>query len=199
MFLYPDNPVDVSVDFLKRLDAEKTCTWYGQAKLDGWRRMAVFQGGKWTWRAKPSGSGGMKELPAALREEFEGLTWPDGIGLDMEWVGNRMVENKPVHSLYVFDVFMLDGVLCDWPAWRRMNLVGGWRSFSKAPNVHFVDAMANKGLMDLFAQQICNPLSEGIVVRRHDQKIKGNPSKCVDGQHIYKIKYRDVRELKGAK
>lgn len=200
MFLFPDTATAISVDLLKSLDGEKPGRWYAQPKLDGWFRCAVKTGDKWTWRARPGGTGERKHMPPDLQAEFERLPWPEGIGLCMEWIGPRGVLKRCTDFLYVFDVFMIDGELCDWPAWKRRNLIDSWRGLSSnwnIPNIRFAESFQNPGLLDRFQEQLSNPLSEGLVLRRADQVLAGHPSQCRPAPLILKCKYRSVRNAIG--
>ncbi len=147
-----------------------------------------------TWRAKPQGSGELKPMPRDLQAEFESLDLPQDRVYCCEWIGNRMVEHKPEHRLYVWDWYPL-GQPCPPFAERHIGLGA---LMAGTPNkVHFVPYQASPGLVDLFAQQMLDPLSEGLVIRRFDSKVIGHPTRCKDNPHVLKCKYRDIRELKG--
>ncbi len=207
MFLYPDNPTRVSIDFLKRMDDDAPGTWLGSVKHNGYRRFATKAGNQWTWRAKPAGSGELKEMPRALREEFEALPWPDGITLDMEWTGTRMIAEHPKHELWVFDVLagpeteFLHALNSGEPFSARTDyLTNLWYDVVEKDkiltgHIHFVTHFSNPGLVDLFQRQLCDDASEGIVVRRADSKIIGNAHRCVEHPHVRKILKGHLKEL----
>lgn len=190
-FYYPDNPVSVSVAFLKTIDADPPGTWLASCKWDGWRRIATKDNGRWNFRAKPSGSGETKTMPDSLRVEFEEMDLPGDCAYDCEWVGPRGVFLKrPDHRLYVFDWYPLNGPC---PPFSERHTGLGNLIFGE--NISFVDCFSNPGLVDRFQEQMTNPLSEGLVVRRADSTIIGHPSKCVDNPKIFKVKFRDVRKF----
>lgn len=203
LYIYPDDPARVSIDMLKRMDDDAPGTWYGSVKHNGFRRFATKWKGEWTWKAKPAGSGALKEMPHALREEFEALPWPNDITLDCEWTGTRMIAEHPKHELWVFDL------LNDKPfVERRAELYeivnphtcnGNWERFKHAPNVHLVPYRRNPGLVEMFAEQLTNPASEGLVVRRADSKIIGHHSRCVENPHVRKILKGNIVEKGGKK
>lgn len=197
MYPHPDNPQAVSVDFLKKLDADPPGTWLAQPKLDGWRRVLHFDGDKWTAQAKRGSEGAAKELPADVMDDLQALSVPDGTSLDCEWVGPRMVENTGgKHSLHVFDVLRFEGTWLRGETFldRYTRLCCICCMTDLAGN-HLEQIMAwkNPGLVDLFQQQMQNPLSEGLVVRRADSKLLLNP-KCADNPMWFKVKYRNIKE-----
>ncbi len=129
-----------------------------------------------------------------MRVEFEELDLPGGMIYDCEYVGTRMVEHNPEPRLYVFDWYPLSG-----PCPPFIERHTGLGNLVHGEHVRFVDCVANPHLLDLFERQLCNPLSEGIVVRRADSRVEGNATRCKDHPHVYKIKYRQIRELKERK
>ncbi len=188
-FLFPNDPVQVSLAFLARINAEEPGKYLGSCKWDGWRRLVVKENGKWVWRAKPSGAGALTPIADSVRVEFEELDLPSEMVYDCEYVGFRMIENSPEPCLYVFDWYPLSGPC---PSFEERHI--GLGNLIHGENVRFVDQTQNPHLMDLFERQLCNPLSEGIVVKRADSRVEGHPSRCTDHSHCYKIKYRNVRE-----
>ncbi len=204
LWLYPDNPTEVSLDYLRRLDAEAPGTWYGSVKWDGWRRIASNVGGRWQWRAKPSGSGCLRSMPPDLQAEFESLPWPADVTLDCEWVGTREVKHKPAHSLYVFDLLLPKTPFVErrQQLYEIINILKAVPipiAHMRVPNVYLVPYRQNPGLVDMFMEQLTNPLSEGIVVRRADEQIIGHPTRCVNSPFVFKTKYRNVRNMRDLK
>lgn len=202
MIRYPETPRLVTLDHLKLLDKDPPGTWLAQPKLDGRRRMAFKVAGKWTYFAKNRGDALV--IPLALRQEFEAMDWPDGIGLDMEWTGLRQVGD--MNALYVFDLLAAD---CAWAGahnygTRQRNLARIWSRacggvFSHAAigdHLSLAPIFSNSGLCDRFAEQISNPLSEGLVVRRADSIMQGSLTGCKDGPGGgYKVKFnRQTKE-----
>lgn len=207
MIRYPDNPSRVSLAFLKDLDAQAPGTWLAQPKLDGWRKIADNTSGQWVYSAKHDTGPAAKPLPDELRREFEALPWPPNIVLDMEWCGNRCVQHVKEHSLHVFDLLSCDlrildllsygddGWLGQVPFEKRYSaleyivqmlpVLGG-----KPKHVHLIPCRKNPGLVDYFAEQLTNPLSEGLVVRHKDSKLVGSFTKPAVGDRMFKVKHR---------
>ncbi len=158
--------------------------------------------GQYTWRSKPGSGSSARPLPPDLQAEFEALPWPDDVTLDMEFVGPRMIEHKPQPSLHVFDI--LSNEPFEIRRKRLYDIVkplvynGNWEAFCHS-RVKIVPYQRNPGLVQMFEDQLINPLSEGLVIRRADSRIIGHPARCVDNPHVLKVKYRNVRELIGEK
>ncbi len=202
MIRYPDNPKPVSLDFLRKLDADPPGTWIGQPKLDGWRRVAWHGDGGWQYISKRESSGNRRPLPLDLQAEFEGLPWPDGLGLDCEWMGPRQVAHIKGDSLHVFDLLMgpvtpgstRSDWLGDMPFVDRYILLHSlMESGRQSKQVRLVPAWANPGLVDRFMEQTQDPLSEGLVVRRADSKLIGALHRSAENPHWFKVKYRGIK------
>lgn len=193
-----DNPQTASLDLLRTLDAEEPGRWIAQPKLDGWRRFAFKHEEGWKWISKPGGTGSLRPLPVPLKEQFESMPWPTGIGLDMEWMGPRDAGGK--HSLHVFDILTFG------PRWigdlsfiqRAVTLAEVWLDMTerqgRPDDVHLVRCQNNPGLVDFFAMQLQDPASEGLVVRRADSKIIGHDLKCGVNPHWFKFKFARDKE-----
>ncbi len=203
---HPDNPSAVSVDYLKLLDKDPPGTWLAQPKLDGWRRTAWLENGKWSYQAKHSTGPAAKAMPESLVNAFESIHWPDGLCLDMEWVGLRSNAGAlmtGVHSLHAFDMLAVNG---DWLGEatfkERYELLDAlfasrrtWRGpASTVASVHIVPVQQNPGLHDLFVQQLQDPMSEGIVVRRANSKLIGNTTCCADNPYWLKVKHTRIKD-----
>lgn len=181
---YPDNPVPVSVDFLKKLDADPPGTWLAQPKLDGWRRIIHFDHGTWIAQAKRGSEGHLKSMPEIICRELDKIAQEiDGESWDCEWMGNRCKGDVGAHTLHPFDVLRHNG---EWL--RDMPFASRYQRAS------LVQTSPNPGLLDLFQQQMQDPLSEGLVVRRADSKLILNPNKCADNPLWFKVKYRNIKE-----
>ena len=183
--ILPNNPTQISLDFLKKLDADKPGTYMAQPKMDGFRRILRLTDKGYVPEAKKGGTGEMKPFPPELAEAIKLL--PEIGDLDCEWLGTRMVENKPRHELYIFDVLRPNAsFLMRW-LWLTDTLTGHLPDRIRLASVTY-----NPGMTDLFQQQLTDPMSEGIVIRRADcaliQKGGINPL-------MFKAKYRDIREL----
>ena len=104
-------------------------------------------------------------MPKYLVDEFESIKWPiewgySVLGIDMEWIGPRMVEKVKEDKLIVFDLFM------DAPFWLRRELAYRFlfsQPWESNPVQHLEDCgrWTNPGLFDRFQEQMTNPLSEG--------------------------------------
>lgn len=189
---YPDNPTPISSDLLKQFDADPPGTWLAQPKLDGWRRIAVHDGTQWRYHAKPHGAGAaIPAVEADLQDEFEALPWPPGLGLDMEWVGPRHA--GAAHSLHVFDMFQFGGAPgFEEPFEFRYGALDAiWQTVqSKDARVHLVPVFANPGLLDRFLEQMQDPRSEGLVLRRADSTLIGKRNACATNPHVFKVKFK---------
>lgn len=194
---YPDSPALISLDMLVKLDKDPPGTWLAQTKIDGRRRMIYKDAGKYTWVAKNKGDS--MPVPADLRDEFERLPWPDGIGLDCEWFGPRDVKGE--HKMYILDLLVLSG---EWygqhPYAKRCadlydilnpHICGPddmWMSMSRYPRIkHTVNARMD--FVRLFEQEKRNPVSEGLVIRKATSTIIGNRTHSATNPEMLKVKF----------
>ncbi|HEY3319858.1 MAG TPA: hypothetical protein VGP72_05205 [Planctomycetota bacterium] len=211
MLRYPDTPRRVSVEFLRRLDTEVPGRWHAQRKIDGVRRVAWLADGKWTYYSKHLVGPAAMPMPNTLVAEFESLPWPDGIGLDMEWSGRRCVQFITEHKLHLFDLLMApvgitkqcrssangDCWLGDVPFSTRYELLRQlveavkMAATSPSNHIHLIPCWTNPGLVDRFLEQIQDPLSEGLVVRRADSGLVGHTGRFAENPMWFKIKHRD--------
>lgn len=199
---YVDNPMTISLDRLRELDAERPGTYLAQPKLDGWRHIAVHTPEGWVHQTK---HGKPAKIDPELRSLFESLPWPAGIGLDCELVGPRHAGSK--QQLRLFDVLYVGG---DWmghlPFAARedalMN-IGYWlphsvailRTSPLAPDcINVLLSRSNPGLVDFYSEQMQDPRSEGLVIRRADQKLLGSFTGCMDNPAMLKCKFKHVTE-----
>lgn len=185
-----DSPVLISIDLLKTIDAERAGTWLGSAKLDGRRRLAYFDGRDWLYRAKNRVDS--LDIPVHLRNALEMIPWKAGTGIDLEWTGLRGAGDAGV--LYIFDVLYVDGSFCQWPFVKRVEWLRLWSQYTSLL-VQFAQHKENPGLFSLFQEQLCNPLSEGIVAVRADSTLIGNRERSVESPHCFKVKFTRMRLL----
>ena len=191
MHNHVDNPTPVSVDFLRKIDVSAPGMFLGSPKLDGYRRIAIKNGNLWTITGKKGGTGELVDMPKTLQADLVYMPWPENIGLDCEWVGRRMVESVEHDILYVFDV------LDERPAKERLEwLADFFKQHGETKYVRSVPFWYNPGLFDRFQEQMTNPLSEGLVVRRSDSRHLMGRNGCLTHPAIFKIKYRNIREIK---
>lgn len=195
MIHFPDSPREISLDLLRKLDAEQAGTWHASVKVDGRRRMAYKNAGVFTYHAKNRDD--CAEMPFDLRREFESFQWPDGIGLDMEWAGPRHTGDQ--QSLWIFDLLATphNGETFNMTYETRMAMLDLYCMEAgvglRESRIHVVPRFYNPGLCERFAEQMADPLSEGLVVRRRDSKIKGHWERSIEGEHLYKIKFKRKR------
>ncbi len=200
-FRFPDDPVRITHEAVADMERQYPGLWIAQPKGDGWRRPGYFSEGKWTFYAKRGdGTSASKPPDEGLVAEFETMGWPDGIALDMEWMGPRCKdEMKGRHEFWIFDILYHDG---KWvgarPFEERLELLkqahAAARGESEFPNVRLVEDR-HENLFEYFAEQRANPLSEGLVLRHRAGKLIGNRAKSVkNSEAMLKVKYRDIKE-----
>lgn len=194
MIRLPDVPKLVSLDFLRELDAQAPGTWLAQPKIDGRRRMIYKKDGVYTWHAKNRDD--CQPVPAHLRAQFEALSWLDGIGVDCEWSGPR--HKGGVDKLWVFDLLQWQG---EWTgAWtfsKRVQYLQFWfldMLDDVRATIHIVPLHVNPGLLDRYSEQLTNPISEGLVVRKATSKMLGGVGQCKVNPEWFKVKHRNIKE-----
>lgn len=201
--MFPDNPTPISLNMLESLerrDADKPGRWIAQPKMDGWRRCCFrSMGGRWTYTSKRQSAGSTIELPPELRSALErlalryqnarhgGRTWP--LALDCEWIGKRMVEHVDFDRLWIFDL-----LLPDLPFSQRLELLDDLQEHCREAVVQVMPHWSNPGLVERFQDQLTDPLSEGLVVRRADSVHLLGEKDCKVHPLVFKVKYRDVKE-----
>jgi hypothetical protein len=192
----PDNPVRISVTELKRMDSEPDGTYLAQSKMDGWRRVAIHLPAGWQYISKHSCGPGAKEMPLDLRQEFESYNWPDGTGIDCEWLGPR--ETGQTHELWLFDLCYLAGTwIGDLSFEARYNMLADMVtsrfrypfSDSDRSHVHLTPVYRNPGLVDVFMEQLSVEHSEGLVIRRADSTLVGAHNRFADNPLWWKCKF----------
>ncbi len=188
----PDSPKTISLSRLEELDAAEPGTYYASAKLDGRRRVAYFDGTTWTYRAKNRGDA--QPIAEEARKEFESLPWPAGIGLDVEITGLRAVGDADY--IYIFDLLYFQGEWTQMSFEQRRVMLAIWGLVHRQ-RVRYAKYVANPGMMDLFKEQIADPLSEGIVIRRADQVNIGHHEKSQENPFLWKCKYARLTERGG--
>jgi hypothetical protein len=110
-FRFPDDPVRITHERIAQMERQYPGIWIAQPKGDGWRRPGYFSDGEWTFYAKRGdGQEAAKPPDEGLVAEFETMGWPDGLALDMEWMGPRCKEElKGRHEFWIFDILYHDG------------------------------------------------------------------------------------------
>lgn len=187
--VFPDNPTRVGPEFLRMCDKEEPGRYIAQPKYDGYRRLAHIDGGKVVWQAKhKSEAAPMHDQDSCDRR----LSVLDGVTLDCEYVGPRLCCGvKPPQTLHVFDVLRHEGHwLRGTPFVVRLAILE--KIMIPAVPCHGSrDRLAkNPGLLDFFIEQMQDPTSEGIVVRRADSGLILDESRCRDNPMWWKVKNR---------
>ena len=170
-----DTPQPVTVAFLASLDRQPSGTWLCQPKLDGWRRLVRLSGGVVYSTPRRGGTGDGRPLPPEIVRAVQDSPWLEGLGLDCEWVGPRRA-GQP-HSLHVFDLFS-DQRFSE--RYVRLSLFP-WPK----KNLRLVPCWGNHGMVERFYEQLQDPASEGLVVRRADSRLVGGVNPL-----WFKVKFR---------
>jgi ATP-dependent DNA ligase len=197
-FRYPDDPSRISAEALAKLEQDYPGAFIAQVKGDGWRRPAYIEDGEVTFYAK-SGDGGpaAKLPPQDLIDEFVSMGWPDGIALDMEWMGPRLKDVlRGRHEFWVFDMVYQDhrwlGKRVGFEErLRRLRQV--WETLATVPRVKLLQTW-DSDLVQRFEEQKQNPLSEGLVIRSKTSKLIGSATSKKKNPGMMKVKYRDIDE-----
>lgn len=195
---HPDNPKLVSLDFLKRIDADPPGTWIAQPKYDGWRRTAWNVNGRWIYQAKHKTGPAARPMPKWLQDEFESIGFPKGTCIDMEWMGPR---GHCSDMLYIFDMLQWDGFWSGRHSFGKRyvdlcSFLSGCDRWPPARNtVRLAEIFYNPGLCDRFLEQMQDDKSEGLVIRRADSGLVGGLNGCKDNPHWFKVKFSRVEEM----
>ncbi len=205
-FRYPDDPARMPADQLPRLERMSPGLWWGFTKGDGWRRPAYCEGsGVWTFHSKRGdGIEARKSPPKGLVELFSAMDWPEGIAIDMEWMGPRLREHFPTEDDHEFWIF--DMTYCAWKWQGKTPFAKRWVHLSeifhdaargKPENFPRVRLLApyKENLAQAFEQEQANPLSEGLVLRH----VRGHLVGDLNGPRknpgaMKKVKYRNAKE-----
>ncbi len=191
LFRHPDNPVTISLDRLKSLDAEKPDSYIASPKLDGWRHVAMNTPDGWRHYSK---HGKPSAIDPELRAEFEALPWPAGIGLDAELLGPR--HKGTTQTLFVFDVLFANGEWVEEPYRARLDWLNhiftcfirkGLCKGRVAVNL----TIDNPNMVEFFSAQLTSPFSEGLVIRSATQRNMGSYAACADNNFIMKVKFKE--------
>lgn len=213
-FRYPDNPVRISRDALKELDAEGPGVWALAPKMDGWRREVCFhEDNRVTFHAKHNtGEEAARNAPEDLVNELKGLSWPKGLVLDIEWMGTRLKDlYKGEHAFHILDVLAVEGTFLEKvnPFERHKMLrdicllVSKGGSEPKDPlsseldlteRIHLTP-MKDRNLWSHFVEQEKNnPKAEGVVVRHVASGLILDRWAAKENKLWHKVKWRDIKE-----
>lgn len=204
IFRYPDDPMRVSDDFLKKLeDKSKPGDLIVQYKWDDWRLMASKDSGAWHFFAKRGGKEDRaKKPPDHLVRQLEALEIPDGTCLDMGWVGPRD-PYKVLNGKHFFVVWDLMYWNFQWqggsPYKDRLKflsvVLATHKARTKSPT-DMIEIVQSNPLspVAMFEESKKHPEYEGVVVKKAMSKLLGGFSKADDNPGWYKVKYRDIKE-----
>ena len=195
---HPDNPQLGDLSLLARLDAEPPGTWIGQPKKNGHRLLSAFDPASgWAWHTKTAGMA--ERFPADLREEWREF-WKFlaySIVIDSEWVGPR----GGVQNVWVLDLLAVKG---QWfslePQFRARyavlaKLYDVGLAGRRPGRIRLMPAYENPGLVTLFHEQLADPESEGVVIRRADSGLRLGSSRCLDNPYWFKVKFQVVNRV----
>jgi hypothetical protein len=211
MTRFPDNPTRISAALLKRLDADAPGTWLAQPKYNGWRCVIWSPGSapgveqQWVYASKYKTGPRAKPPPKELRKALEALFWPEtagpppGCAFDAEWMGPR----GGTPHFVLFDLVSFHEWLGNMPFQDRYDWLadlyeqattghsmGALDSLRRDPLVKLAPCWRNPGLHDRYLEQLQDPLSEGLVLRRADSKLIGSFDGPADNPQWFKVKYK---------
>lgn len=213
-FRYPDDPVYVSPHVLFELEQKEPGRYICQPKYDGWRKPMYKIDGAWQFRSKyDKGAQAAAIPPADLVMELNKLNLPDGTAFDAEWMGthrqipakalNAMVargEMVSPHFLSLYDLLYFNG---QWQGdipyeqrYANLKTLIALHKQKAGVGPHIRDSrievcpIVEVNWLNYFESQKVNPLTEGIVAKARDSKLKGGFDKPTDNPKWLKVKYR---------
>lgn len=202
-FRFPDNPNEAGPAILLDLKKREPGEWVGQYKWDGWRSLLYKQNGQWVRHSKyDTGLQAKTPIPATLIQELNALNFPDGTAFDGEWMGMRAVNHlNGRHYLILYDLHYHEGLWQgDKPYAQRLALLTNLFDTHKARckvqtlNIELIEsspgAAGTGNLLELFQRAKTMPLTEGIVVKRLDSKLKGGLADSAKNPQWIKVKWR---------
>jgi ATP-dependent DNA ligase len=190
---FPDNPVQIPPHALLELEEEEPGRYIGQLKWDGWRKPMYLENGCWEFFAKHDVQ--KSPPPTELLKELKSFNFPDGTAFDAEWIGMRAVEHlNGQHYFKLFDLLCYKGLWQgDLPFERRYanlkELFEIYKAKADAPHVKLT-TIREGNLLQMFEESKSIPITEGIVIKARDSKLKGNLNHCADNGLWKKIKWR---------
>jgi len=197
---YPDKPIETSPDFIAGLRENE---WISQSKYDGWR------GPVYTDESQVghlfSSSGRRMENVTKVPQELQchiaelSLTLPPLSVVDAEFVGPR---GGHAPRLFMFDILAWNGV---WQVkvqyekrWEMLQSCcrNDWADILLAETVESDFLGHFNRLKKIWYDGGCSKLDlhEGIVLKRKTGLPTLSLNSSSKSRHLYKIKYRDVRE-----
>lgn len=180
--IFPDNPVRVGPEFLKLCDREAPGKYIAQKKGEGHRRISHCDNGAVLWQSKRQSEAERMENQEEYENEIRHL---DGVSLDHEYIGPvRCLGEWPRKELYTFDILRYAG------QWLRNVAFSERIIMMRDLGIKTPRQATNPGLLDFFMEQMQDPTSEGIVVRRADSGLILDESRCRDNPFMWKVKNR---------
>jgi ATP-dependent DNA ligase len=196
LFRYPDNPNAVGPAVLLQIEREEPGKFVSQFKWDGWRHPLYFYEGQWHHFAKHTHQA-KKDIPAALAAELDSLEFPEGTAFDAEWMGNRCTAALGGrHYFVLFDLLYYNGQWQgDVPYIERYGNLKTLFELHKAkakketPNI-ILEPIREVGFEAMFQEAKKNPLTEGVVVKARNSKLRGGMTACQHNGSWMKVKWR---------
>lgn len=198
-FRRPDNPSRDFEPFLHKLDnGFEKGNWIAQPKGDGWRRPGYKEDGHWSFYAKATkGEEARSTPPFPLIQGLLELGLPDGVALDMEWMGMRCTDfTGGQHWFIVYDMLYHN---FEWQGnielGTRLEKLAKLFARKKLPSNIILSPLTDEDFVDYFNAQKTNKFSEGIVCKRLNSKLLGQyPGGTGDCHNPdwRKVKYRDL-------
>ncbi len=187
-FRYYDKMVE---DVPASLGSYSQSEWLAEAKMDGW--MAYFDASTFVTR-RETAKGGPTPIPISdeIRKTVAKFNLPKNSQLLGEWMKRRTIGECP-ESLYIHDILWLDD---KWMG--NVQYTERQRILGKFVVPHLTDLVklplnsnaANLSLIGFFEVMKQIPITEGVVLKHLDFKIKGGISKAMNNALICKIKWR---------
>jgi len=199
IFRYPDKPFETSPTVVESLDPDQ---WICNVKYDGWR-LQVYIDGPGDVRCLTRMGRPMTEVRSQahfsheIPNLFDKMNLPSGTVLDCEFVGPR--GNLPF-AVYIFDMLAWDGEwLVNEPyekRWQRcldLDIPPGLIDTAETVESDFLD-LFNRLKAGWDSKSIS--LSEGIVVKARNGKMKLDRNSCKKSDVMMKLKFREIRSAR---
>lgn len=196
-FRHPDKPIETTPKVVAKLPSK---LWLAQAKYDGWRLQAYFDGPGHVRCLTRTGRP-MEQTRSGFQAEvghlLESMSLPAGTVLDTEFIGPRGHQEPAV---YIFDMLAWDG---EWltgepyeKRWKRcqsLALPNGSIHLAETVQDNFVAFFERlKATWD--GRSI--DLWEGIVVKSRKGKMKLDRNRSRKSDTMFKVKYREIHEAR---
>lgn len=180
----PDMFTRVSFEFLQRLDAEPGA-WLGQPKLNGHCLMihkegkTLFVQNKTAIEKSHIPTGQMALLDALLADLEEVTVQAEYVGPRPDYLGNM-----PEPRIEIVDCLRWRG------EWLRSTPFSERLELLEVEGIPHLPAVESPLLCELYASQLTDPVSEGIVVRSAKGGLVLHPDVCRVRSDWFKVKFR---------